>query len=663
MSIHRKLTKKYLLHNKKRTTFTILGIIMSIALVTSIGTFLFSMQNYNIELLKSEYGSYHLRIKNTNLQTKKLLQANPQIDKIGVSSKETFYFDSGRQIEINFIDQDTYSLLPFDPVSNRKQQGLIIEKWVAADLEKIGQLTRPLKLHDASGMEQSFEVQRIVENNKALHDGQTLQAFFVQKAIREDKPVDLYVELAEGANFQAVYDPIQAYIPKDSIERNYPLVGVEYSHNNSVFTIIYFFPICIVVMATVAFIFNTFQISIAERIRDITLLRTVGATKNQIKKMIVYEMWIFGGIGIPIGLVFGFFGYWLVLVLYQLFFKETEFSLFYFPIIFSPGVMLLSSLIGVISLAISGWLPLKIANRIGPLDSVRRSNRRALKIKGFFRFIEKVLSIETVMAIRNIRRNKLKSIIVIFSLSISIFLFTAFSNIVLMLFQSDMDNSNGDLTINFYQSEAMPATFWKDLNQISEIREEEIHYSDESDTSPSSVSHISIYLKDINDVNKVQKKLDQITAHYPNLEVVNVHENMKNQSSLQVQILIYLYGFTIAIAIIGVLNIINTTSMNVILRKKEYATLKAIGMSLKDLRKLIIREGLLYAFISGFIGISLAGAIELLLYTSSGISNWDRSFKYNSAAFMSLIIICYLSAGVSARVLTNKDWNDALRNE
>ncbi|MBS4190556.1 ABC transporter permease [Bacillus sp. FJAT-49705] len=663
MSIHRKLTKKYLIHNKKRTIFTILGIMMSIALTTSIGTFLFSLQNYTIEQTKSDYGSYHLKIKNADSQTKKRLQANPQIDKIGVLSKETFFIDSGRQIEMNYINQDTYTLLPFNPVSNRKQQGLIIEEWVAADLEKMDYMNLPLMLNDASGMKHSFHVQKIVENKKALRDGQTLQAFLVQKAVKKDRDIDLYIELAQEANFQVVYDQIQAYIPKENIEINHPLVGVEYSINNSLFTIIYIFPIFIVVLATVAFIFNTFQISIAERIRDITLLRTVGATKNQIKKMIAYEMWIFGGIGIPLGLLLGFFGYWIVLVLYQLIFEETEFSLFYFPIIFSPVIMLLSSLIGVISLIISGWVPLKMANRIEPLDSIRRSNRTVFKVKRFFRFIERVLSIETIMALRNIRRNKLKSIIVIFSLSISIFLFTAFSNIVLMLFQSDMDNSNGDFTIIFYQSEEIPATFWKDLNQIPEIREKQIHYAGESAPSQSSISNISIYLKDENEVDKVQKKLDQITAHYPNLEVVNVHENMKDQSSLQVQILIYLYGFVIAIAIIGVLNIINTSSMNVILRKKEYATLKAIGMSLKNLRKMIIREGLLYAFISGFIGISLAVSIEFLLYLSSGISNWERSFIQNIAAFMSLIIICYLSARVSARTLTNKDWNDALRDE
>lgn len=665
MSIYWKVTKKYLLSNKKRTTFTLLGIMLSIALITSIGTFLISLQDHMNKQTRSEYGSYQLKIKDVNHHVINRLQANPQIKKVGALSKEIYFLSDGRKIEIKSVNQEAYSLLPFETILKQGNDGLIMEKWTAVDIERIEQ---PIILRDASGGQHTFNVKRIVENNKNLHEGRNLQAFIIQNKIQNLIDLELYVELSALADYQEVYNYVLSFIPKDNIEVNYPLVGEEYYDNNrAVFhSVIYILPIVIVVIATIAFIFNTFQISIVERIRDISLLRTIGATKRQIKRMITYEMAFFGFISIPLGLILGLMGFWAILSLYQLIYDETEFSLLYFPIIISPGVVIVSSLIGVFSLILSGIIPLRIANRTSPLEAGRKIDKsRGVRTNKRYLFFKKWVTIETTMAIRNIYRNKLKSFIVIFSLSLSFFLFTVFSNIVLLVFGAEAENHlSEDFRISFTESGILPNKLWRELENIPEIKKKDIHYlNEESQLSHTTVNYISIDLKDESAVNKVEKELEQITMEYPYLEIVNEQENLRNQSSVLFQVKILLYGFVIVIAFIGVLNIMNTITMNIILRKQEYATLMAIGMSIKGLQKMVIKEGMLYAWISGIIGSSFAVLIELLLFYSTGSLDWANSLKLYISAFLILLIICYISARFSSNMRKNGQLKDNLRSD
>ncbi|RAS91783.1 hypothetical protein A3863_04710 [Priestia endophytica] len=794
MLIHQMLTKKYLLHYKKRTLLTLLGIILSIALITSIGTFLISYQQYSVKETKTEYGSYHMEIEHINIQDVKRLQSNPQVEKVGLSSQQTLFFNDKSKFQLEFIDMKAYSMLPFHTIHKQAKNGLIIEEWVEVKLKKAGDITKTVNVKDSSGLEHSFYIQKIVKNNPNLRESQVLQAYDIHKTIPKTNDMKVYIKLDEQANFQKVYNQILTYIPKKSIELNYPLIGLEYwdntgSTNNQAFkSVIYIFPIVIIVITTVALIFNTFQISVIERIRHIGLLKTIGATKRQIQKMIVYEMTLLGIIGIPIGLLLGVLGFGAILKSYHFIFEENEFSLFYFKIILSPTVFILSSLIGVLSLTISGLIPLKIARRISPLDAIKSPvNHSTFKIKKVDTIMQNWINIETIMAIRNIKRNKLRSLIVIFSLSFSVFLFNVFPIFSTELINMELGNkTDGEFQINFHEPEPLPTSLWKDLKDISEVKETYIHYesypaqmlhqasnsnqiqenqviyldgksffpinlaitplTDEnkaflmkrlidgslnkekllqdqgviyiqsanskssvqvgdeiyvrlqpdnknrlsdgkkvkisgivklnqfeneilaypevlSSLSNQKVNHISLFLNSNDNEGKVEKKLNNLAVQYPNVDVINELKIQHNLSSLYLQIQILLYSFLIVIGFISILNIFNTTFMNIILRKSEYATLQAIGMSIKGIRKMIITEGMLYGIISVMVGSTVAKMAEsLLLLSSENLQGMGHLKLYATSGF-GLLITCYISARVSSRILKKIRWKDALRNE
>jgi len=66
---YKKLTGKYLRKNKKRTTLTIIGIMLSVALISTIGLFFKGIQDAQIQNVKNNYGSFHLMFHKTNEKT------------------------------------------------------------------------------------------------------------------------------------------------------------------------------------------------------------------------------------------------------------------------------------------------------------------------------------------------------------------------------------------------------------------------------------------------------------------------------------------------------------------------------------------------------------------------------------------------------------------
>lgn len=70
----------------------------------------------------------------------------------------------------------------------------------------------------------------------------------------------------------------------------------------------------IIVFTSVFCIKNSFDISITEKIKKYGMLRSIGATKKQIKRNVFYEATILGLIGIPLGILSGFIASFILII-------------------------------------------------------------------------------------------------------------------------------------------------------------------------------------------------------------------------------------------------------------------------------------------------------------------------------------------------------------
>lgn len=119
-------------------------------------------------------------------------------------------------------------------------------------------------------------------------------------------------------------------------------------------------------------IFNTFRTIVAERRRDIGMLRAVGASRRTITWLILVEGLIQGVIGTTIGLLLGYgFGWVIVSAMGSIYRQYMNINVGS-PLV-TPGLVILSIVMGVGITVLAGLLPARAASRLTPLEALRPS--------------------------------------------------------------------------------------------------------------------------------------------------------------------------------------------------------------------------------------------------------------------------------------------------
>ncbi len=103
--------------------------------------------------------------------------------------------------------------------------------------------------------------------------------------------------------------------------------------------------------------------------------------------------------------------------------------------------------------------------------------------------------------------------------------------------------------------------------------------------------------------------LKQMIEDNPAISLTSRIEAMAELARAKMAILILGGSISLVIALIGILNFVNIMSVSVVARKRELATLESIGMSRKQIRKMLISEGLCYAGITLILVLSIGNSI------------------------------------------------------
>jgi putative ABC transport system permease protein len=117
-------------------------------------------------------------------------------------------------------------------------------------------------------------------------------------------------------------------------------------------------------------IFNTFRTIVAERRHDIGMLRAVGASRKTITRMILIEGVIQGIMGTLAGILLGYAFAWGMLKGLSSLMRQFLNLQIPAPEV-TPGLVVVSSFLGVGITLVAGWLPARAASRVTPLEALR----------------------------------------------------------------------------------------------------------------------------------------------------------------------------------------------------------------------------------------------------------------------------------------------------
>lgn len=150
--------------------------------------------------------------------------------------------------------------------------------------------------------------------------------------------------------------------------------------------------------------------------------------------------------------------------------------------------------------------------------------------------------------------------------------------------------------------------------------------------------------------------------------VSNYSKMMRTMNNSMLIVQIFIYGFIIVIALIGITNIFNTITTNMKLRSKEFAMLQSIGMTKSEFNRMISLESLLYTCKSLLIGLPLGIAGSLTVYAIfQSIANDGRPYDFPWLAvlisILVVLILVWIIMRFSIRKVRKQNIIETIRND
>lgn len=492
MNLYTSLTLRYLKQNKRRTLVTIIGIILATALICGIGNICTSFMDFQMRGQIQSSGSFYATFTDIDKEKASVITKSSGVSEYGYKKNlGSVILDkkNSTSLDINVFDKNTINSfqITLKKGSYPKNESELI---VTQDLlnkwnKKIGdKITLNLGelIYDDMGMisklknPQKTTFKIVGTLDKAPYNSKlfAIAGFDINTVNKNEKfdvsictknPKDIYkTAISIGKNIGLVqkddpqdesynYDE-QANLYFKDIEYNEGLLRLlgasSYSNINITLLLIVGLVASLVIIATIATIYNSFSIAISERKKQFAILNSIGATKSQIMKFVFLEGFLVSIVGIPIGLLSGTVAIDIVFKVIKTFFKTSMFGELDLRVVFSPIVLILSTLVILLTIFISALIPAINAAKISPLEAIKNSsNLKVGKIKSS-KLVKKIFKTEGELAYKNLRRNKGKFRITLFSLVISIVIFISFNGFVDMFVEANQINYGSitnDLTL------------------------------------------------------------------------------------------------------------------------------------------------------------------------------------------------------------------------
>lgn len=227
---------------------------------------------------------------------------------------------------------------------------------------------QPLLRADLVGTVRFGETGNLVGASLIVFETRSAQELFLGGA---DAFTDVAVTTQDAVDASTVADRIESVLP-DGIEVR---VGIEVAEENqtAVQEGLSFFDTFLLVFAAVSLvvgtflILNTFSILVAQRTRELALLRALGADRGQVSRTVLVEAFVTGLLASTTGLIVGFG----LAVGLKLLFGTIGLDLGAAPLVFRPMTAVVAYAVGIGVTMLAAWLPARRAAQVPPVAAMR----------------------------------------------------------------------------------------------------------------------------------------------------------------------------------------------------------------------------------------------------------------------------------------------------
>ena len=491
MNIFQKVTLQSLKKNKVRTIVTIIGVILSAAMISAVTTFTASMSNYVLQAAITSEGAWHGYVPDADIETTQEIVAAPEVAEASAMRHLGYALVDGNTMQtcpyvyVLSSDEETTEMLSVRLVGGHyptsAEEILLPEHLLNSNNNtfKIGDtitLALGQRMVDGYYLTQSNPYQE--EETLEVRETRTFTVAGVYRRLSDriesyeapgyvaitgpdgngdtdsrydvfftmNRPGDIYSFLEDHALNGKTNDRVLLYSGATDVS------GFENALRGLSAIVI-----GLIMFGSISLIYNAFSISVSERTKQFGLLSSVGATRKQLRGMVLFEALVVSVIGIPIGILSGILGIGVTLLFVgDLFASLLAGEGVPMTLCISAPSILVAIVVALVTVLISAWIPSGRATKVTAIEAIRQSRdiRPDKKVRRSSGLTYRLFGLPGVLASQHYRRSRKKYRATIFSLFMSIVLFvsaSAFTDYMVTMAGQGLDVAGYDVSMSLQQ--------------------------------------------------------------------------------------------------------------------------------------------------------------------------------------------------------------------
>ncbi|AWI03603.1 ABC transporter permease [Clostridium drakei] len=459
MNIFNKVTLQSMKKSRTRTLVTIIGVILSAAMITAVATFGTSLLNFLVKGSIVKHGDWHVEFLDVNssfaqkLTQDKDVKNTATFENIGYAKLEGGKSPEKPYLFIAGFNKEAFDTLPLIMISGRLPQNsneVLVPSHVAAKGGVRFKVGDTLSLNVGSRMnenknlsqhtpyisgketlvpkaEKTYKIVGFCER-PAFEEHSAPGYTLITKADAQDKvdSLSIFVKLKNPSKVKAYAISTamgHTYVFNDNVLR---FMGL--SEDNIFNTLLYTVGgilLTIIMVGSIFLIYNSFNISLNERTRQFGILASVGATAKQLRNSVLFEGLCIGAIGIPIGIIVGIGSVGLIIPIVAMKFENIIPTAVPLTLSLSVPAIVAAALISFVTILISAYIPARKAANTPVMESIRQTNEIKVESKNvkISKLAQRIYGLEGTLALKNFKRNKKRYRSIVLSLVLSVVLF------------------------------------------------------------------------------------------------------------------------------------------------------------------------------------------------------------------------------------------------
>lgn len=491
MNVLKRCCYRSLKKNPKRTIVTIIGIILATSLITAVACLAVSFRASMVANEKEQNGDYHYCFLGVDREYLKFFQNNANVEKYGLVEELGYALLEGSQnpdkpyIYVCAMDKTAENTMALQLVEGRMPENeneLVISRHIRSnglvdmgigdklEFQMANRISEGYKLNQETAYlyeeeilepteRKAYTIVGIIERPNEKVEWRMAPGFSAYTRLEDPAQADMLTIYARytdwGVHHASKVTAGILGVPEELYERYYgggtytgeeerqiKTVAGNVWENNSllrwelmafsqgIMNMLYAMSavaIVIIVLTSVFCIRNSFVISLTEKMKLYGRLASVGTTSGQQKKIVYYEAFFLGIIGIPLGIICGLAAAVILVWLVGGMVKDA----ISVPLTFStsPGAILAAAVLAAVTILLSASKSAKRAAKLSPISAIRSND--TIKVKGNKlrcpKLISSLFGIGGKVAYKNLKRAKVKYRTTVISIVVSVAVFIGMS--------------------------------------------------------------------------------------------------------------------------------------------------------------------------------------------------------------------------------------------